>query len=813
MDKGTDSVKIRTLEDIPDSLGIPREMLNGIGKRIHTKAPVQLTQMQIEVLNHPDFWHDADRPNKNLIVQGATSSGKTLVAELLTLQYVAKLDKHVVYLVPLKALVTDKVRSFEAANGTIKRRLKVYASSADYQDHDFEISNGSYDIAVMVYEKFFAMLGQSEQFLRDCGLIIVDEMQMLESQDRGAKLEYAITKAKHNYKGIRFLGLLTSDYDAVPIQNWLDAETIGNNVRPIGVKERLITVDGTYWERFVPGENDTAEPQMEPVKGKHELDTPIKGMSSREKRNNLLRSVLRNCLKENPDAKVIIFVNTKKGCTAVAEDICDSGILERKSVPPGNLWSVLDRMDEDKDRDLLRNVLLPCGVAYHTASLPVTLREELEEAFRSPDGVVRILVATETITIGMNLPADVMIISNTQVFRSGGERIPLSPQEYKNYIGRAGRLGLTAGTGTSYLFLDNEGESIFQKYWNEYVLAKRRRITSVLDSTESYAEGCAPYYLNLLFAKEKKYYTQEDIEALQRETLSGRNASEEQFHAEEVLKILSNFHLLGDEEYDQRQEIFGHRLTNLGDALAPYALTLYSSRIIYNSFCQDGLSRNGRKVQGGLPLDYSADDLKKRRYLLDILHYACKMDEVRNIKITEGEGSDPLETNEQKIRLSLAIQDFLKDYQMKHGDDAFWERSSFQQFLDDEGESADRADLETMLKAILLLQWIDAKPFREIRNSFTRGAGRLVTSYSADLERLGESVSYLLEAVSRAIGTNTKRYSALDERQKRMDSNSDSEGGASDNYITNLSRTFYRLSKQVQYGLNEESIMYIASQQ
>lgn len=814
MDKADVLKPIRTFADIPDALGIPRVILDAIEGRISKSAPVAFTEMQTEALSHPGFWYREDRPNKNLIVQGATSSGKTLVAELLTLQYVAKLDRHVVYLVPLKALVTDKVRNFEAAGNTKKLPLRVYASSADYQDHDFEISNGKYDIAVMVYEKFFAMLGQSEQFLKDCGLIVVDEMQMLESQDRGAKLEYAITKAKHNYKDIRFLGLLTSDYDATPVQKWLDAEVIHNVTRPVGIRERIIASDGTCWERLLPGHSTWEDTQTAPVKSLLPLIASPREMRPREKKSNLLRSVLQSCLEENPDAKVIIFVNNKKGCKTVAEDICDSGILQRREVPPSNLTDILGRMDEDKDRELFRNKLLPFGVAYHTASLPVTLREELEAAFRSPEGVVQVLVATETITIGMNLPADVMIVSTMEVYRSGGERVRLSPQEYKNYIGRAGRLGLASREGISYLFLDNEGEMEFQRCWDSYVLAKQKQIKSALNaSSESYAEDCAPYYLNLLFAKEKKRYTSEDIQALEKETLSGKQAPETQVDAETILARLAEYHLMGEEDYDKRHDVFGRRLTNLGDTLAPYALTLYSSRIIYHSFYQDGLLRKGRKVISGLPLDYSAEDLQNRRYLLDILYRVCEMDEAGKIKITEGENRDPLESSEQKIKLSLAIRDFLEKYGEEQGEDSFWEASPFRRFLDNREEQEDRTELENMLKAIVLMQWINAVRFRDIRNSLTHGAGSMLTSYSADLERLGESASYLLEAVSRVIGTNGERYEAIEKRCRASSGASGgSESGASGEYYTSkLSRAFYRLSKQVQYGLDEEYIMYIAS--
>ena len=124
---------IKEFEQISKEREIPRSILQKIEDDISaggTRA-VSLTALQKEAINHENFWGKKEN-NKNLIIQGATSSGKTLVAELLTLQCVFSLNKHVIYLVPLKALVSEKVQQFkkDIFGFDSKLRINIFASSS-----------------------------------------------------------------------------------------------------------------------------------------------------------------------------------------------------------------------------------------------------------------------------------------------------------------------------------------------------------------------------------------------------------------------------------------------------------------------------------------------------------------------------------------------------------------------------------------------------------------------------------------------------------------------------------------------------------
>ena len=153
-------------------------------------APVALTHLQKTVLNHPDFWgawDDQEFVGKDLIIQGETSAGKTLLSEIAILDCLSK-NKKALVLVPLKALVHERYKQFKrdfAPDG----EYNVYASSSDYLDMDQQLINGEYGVGILVYEKLFAMLCQNNcRILQDCGLIVVDELSMLSKDERGPKL-------------------------------------------------------------------------------------------------------------------------------------------------------------------------------------------------------------------------------------------------------------------------------------------------------------------------------------------------------------------------------------------------------------------------------------------------------------------------------------------------------------------------------------------------------------------------------------------------------------------------------------------------
>jgi replicative superfamily II helicase len=102
-------------------------------------------------------------------------------------------------------------------------------------------------------------------------------------------------------------------------------------------------------------------------------------------------------------------------------------------------------------------------VAFHTADLDREERLAVEEHFRAPGSALRVIAATTTLAMGVNTPAEAVVIAG--LMHPGDN--PYSVAEYKNIVGRAGRLGFSE-KGTSYLLATDPREE--HTHWNQYVL-------------------------------------------------------------------------------------------------------------------------------------------------------------------------------------------------------------------------------------------------------------------------------------------------------------------------------------------------------
>jgi len=148
-------------------------------------APIpSLNALQVEAVN--DF---GVLNGQHLVVTAPTSSGKTMVGELAALRNV--LDrKRAIFLLPLKALVADKRRHFKATYSSFGVRT---IEATGETDDITPLLRGQYDIALLTYEKFAAVALTYPHVLRQAGVIVVDEAQMIADEGRGANLEFILT--------------------------------------------------------------------------------------------------------------------------------------------------------------------------------------------------------------------------------------------------------------------------------------------------------------------------------------------------------------------------------------------------------------------------------------------------------------------------------------------------------------------------------------------------------------------------------------------------------------------------------------------
>lgn len=714
-----------------------------------------------------------------MIIQGTTSSGKTLVAEVAAAHCIFSSAErmNVVYLVPLRAMVSEKYKQFMQDMGQGRYAWNIYASSSDYQNSDREIMDGDFHLAVIVYEKFFSLLAQSSRdFLAECGLVIVDEIQMLSDSNRGPKLEFSLTKLKQYFPNVQIMGLTTVYCDTKEIGKWLDAENITDTLRTVDLYENIVMEDGTCRKKIETAQQGKVEQNIvEDDKLKKFIETKDnkkkQNLGKNGRKQNLMFNIVRYEIGQCSDTKVIIFTQSKRNTEQLAKLICNSGIFDKEQLSP-ELAAKLLVQDDDEIIRKLREEYFPYGVAYHNSSLPKGTRELIEDEFLKSNGQVRLIVATETLAIGLNLPADIIIMYDTKV-KKDGKIVEILPHEYKNYVGRAGRLGISDKAGKSYLLANNNGE--MSHFWDFYVNAQATSIQSAFTKLEKKKK--APYYLNILAGKQTSdnTITYSELKEFVENSFQEHNYGEDK-DIEEILDELAKSKLTNREpRYDdffEEEEKFS--ITAIGRALSPFALSLSTCRQIIIFFLQDGYRFESRKYAGGLPVDYSNEDMEEKKYVLDILYRICLMDEVTRINSLQMPDS-----NQQNYgKLVGAIDNYILNTKKM---DQLWDNSPLNEFLDEKLD-LDKKFETAILRAIILKHWINGETPNQIRKNtkidipFTIG----------DLDHIAEVASYILEAISHCL-----MVGKLKNGEKR------------DN---KLKIAMYYFSSQVKYGLSRDLV-------
>ena len=770
--------------DQPNSTGYAKKIVEQIIGRLQRRLPagqeVRLTALQRKVLNHPLFrpsWKEGDRPPRNLIIQGATSAGKTLVSDISILD-VLEHDRKAVVLVPLKAMVRERVEQLNKDVASVRKGIRIYGSSSDYLDHDELIINGSFDIAVIVYEKYFAFLSQSGgALLRDVKLLVVDELSMLSKEERGPKLEMALEITRTYAPDTRIICLATSDCNADQIAFWLDAGADGIircAQRPVSLNEHILRRDGTGRKRHIPseaecGEDDLNEEWLNEMFPPEEVSFEIPGynaeMPERERKQRLLTSVIRSVYRKAPGAKVLVFVGSKadtkyysRFLVSDVDDIFPAITGDAADEEYRKTLEEINACDDDDDRDAIGE-LMKRGIAYHNSGVSTVLREIVEKEFQRIDSPVNVIVATETLTVGVNMPFDVMIMLDSKVPKGLGARASLTNQEYRNYIGRAGRLGLIDSAGETYLFVDEERD--FNTYWRGFY-DEGTRISSALTGTKEDVK--APYYLSLLqFRRQNRddyQFGTDDLEQLYKSSLAYPFEQErgDRFDASRMQDALKKAQLIADAPL-----VFGldddtprYNLTQFGRKIAPYALSLYSCKLIYAYFLTGAMGY-------GLPARVPQEDIDDDRYLLEILFHVCLHSEVQDF-------SNMLYPSETVMRKSsvnpaACIRRALNEIMKETAPDGtprhkLWCEDDRQlciyRIWRADMNELDVRELQAAMRAILIYYWTQGMEFRPIMKktefqSFLRG------SAPGDLERLAEIVSFHLDAIHASLEGHTRK--------------------------------------------------------
>ena len=172
---------------------------------------------------------------KNLLVCTPTASGKTLVAELAMLNTILLQGGKAVYVVPLKALASEKFNDFKRK---YKHLIKIAMSVGDFDSADPFLAD--YDLIIMTSEKFDSLIRHKALWLAMVKVVIIDEIHLMNDVSRGPTLEILITVLKQIIKKVQIIALSATIGNPEELASWLDANLIMDNWRPVKLRKGVL---------------------------------------------------------------------------------------------------------------------------------------------------------------------------------------------------------------------------------------------------------------------------------------------------------------------------------------------------------------------------------------------------------------------------------------------------------------------------------------------------------------------------------------------------------------------------------------------
>ncbi len=346
---------------------------------------------------------------ESLVVSSPTASGKTMIAIMAAFVKVKVKGRKVVYLAPLRALASEKYSEFSELS---EFGIRTAISTGDY-DLSGE-SLGRADIIVLTNERFDSIMRHKVSWLRDVGLFIADEVHLAGNGSRGPTLEMMLTKVMHAGLDAQILSLSATISNAKVIADWLRSKPIELSWRPVPLREgvydygRVVFTDGE--ERQVPRSTYGAsiDIAMDAVKG---------------------------------GGQSLVFANTRRRAVSLAmkaAEVTQRFVSEEERRALSEASRRILTSGEETSLSRLLAEIVAKGSAFHHAGLEAEHRRIVEDYYRAR--AIKVLAATPTLAMGVNLPAKMVVIADTSRYdvESGGNAA-ISVLEYRQMAGRAGR--------------------------------------------------------------------------------------------------------------------------------------------------------------------------------------------------------------------------------------------------------------------------------------------------------------------------------------------------------------------------------------
>lgn len=398
---------------------------------------------------------DAFDAGHHVIVAAPTGSGKTVVAEY-GIAAALRDGQRAFYTTPVKALSNQKFRDLVAIHG---------ANAVGLLTGDNAI-NPDAPIVVMTTEVLRNMV-YAGRSLADLGVVVLDEVHFLQDTYRGPVWEEVMIHAPQH---VRLVCLSATVTNVQELADWIEtvrgpATAIVEKRRPVALDNRYFVADRTnhrlhLMPTFVGGavNRDALKLDESALRGGRGRDTGgnsgrrggdaargSKGSGARRLATpSRIETVER--LDDEGLLPAIFFIFSRNQCDEAARACVDAGLRLTSADEQIKIRSIIDDRLGDLDPDDLEVLgierfteQLEAGIAAHHAGMVPAMKETVEACFVA--GHVKVVFATETLAVGINMPARSVVIEKLTKF-TGEHHERLTPGEYTQLTGRAGRRGL-----------------------------------------------------------------------------------------------------------------------------------------------------------------------------------------------------------------------------------------------------------------------------------------------------------------------------------------------------------------------------------
>ncbi len=380
---------------------------------------------------------------QGVLVAAPTGSGKTVVGEFAIHLALAQ-GRKCFYTTPIKALSNQKYNDLVLRHGADNVGLLTGDNSI----------NGEAPIVVMTTEVLRNMLYAGSSTLQSLGYVVMDEVHYLADRFRGAVWEEVII---HLPESVTVVALSATVSNAEEFGAWLatvrgETAIVVEELRPVPLWQHVMAGSRMH-DLFVDDDQEIVNPELVRMAREEERKAPSHGYQRRGRDRGRARgpkTPWRSEVVERLDRDgllpAIYFLFSRAGCDEAVRQCLHAGLRltvseERRVIRETALEATRALPDDDLAALGFDEWLeaLERGLAAHHAGLLPVFKEIVEALFQK--GLIKVVFATETLALGINMPAKSVVLERL-VKWNGETHVDLTPGEYTQLTGRAGRRGI-----------------------------------------------------------------------------------------------------------------------------------------------------------------------------------------------------------------------------------------------------------------------------------------------------------------------------------------------------------------------------------